>query len=349
MGIGFAYLQAANVMTESAVKLRDLCTQYYQFHIKTRPPNLGIDESQYLLGHMGVYVIQALNPSCQNQDQMINRINQLVDVVLPVDYQRHGGDEMLVGRTGFLAGILMLRMRMRHDILPIARIKLIIDAMLQSGRQYSAKNTSPCPLMYRYHGTEYLGSSHVLCAILQMLLSFPECLDEKALDEIHRCVDWMVGIQTSTGNWPTTVDEVGGDRGEDDLIHWCHGAPGVIYLMAMAYLKWKDEKYLKACERASALIWQRGLLLKGPGICHGVAGNGYAFLLMYRLTGKMDYLNMAKCFAIVMCSPEFEEKARTPDAPYSLFEGVAGAVCFLADLMEPNKAQFPMVPVALLP
>ena len=136
--------------------------------------------------------------------------------------------------------------------------------MLQSGRQYSAKQSSPCPLMYRYHGTEYLGAAHGLCAILQMLLrcgllsldlplsfSFPECLDEKALDEIHRCVDWMVGIQTSTGNWPTTVDEVGGDRGEDDLIHWCHGAPGVIYLMAMAYLKWKDEKYLKVCWSSS--------------------------------------------------------------------------------------------------
>jgi len=60
---------------------------------------------------------------------------------------------------------------------------------------------------------------------------------------------------------------------------------GVIYLFARAYKVWGDAKYLEACIRYGELTWQRGLLKKGPGICHGIAGSGYVFLLLYRLTG----------------------------------------------------------------
>ena len=32
------------------------------------------------------------------------------------------------------------------------------------------------------------------------------------------------------------------------------------------------------------VIWTRGLLKKGEGLCHGSAGNGYAFLHLYQVT-----------------------------------------------------------------
>ena len=34
--------------------------------------------------------------------------------------------------------------------------------------------------------------------------------------------------------------------------------------------------------RAADCVWLRGLLRKGPGLCHGVAGSGYVFLVMHR-------------------------------------------------------------------
>lgn len=128
---------------------------------------------------------------------------------------------------------------------------------------------------------------------------------------------------------------------DDELVHWCHGAPGVIYLMAAAYLRWKDERYLDSCKRAGDLVWRKGLLLKGPGICHGVAGNGYVFLLLYRLTSDIRHLYRAAKFADFMYTPEFKAEARTPDAMYSLYEGIAGTACYLADFIEPQKAHFP--------
>lgn len=79
--------------------------------------------------------------------------------------------------------------------------------------------------------------------------------------------------------------------------------------------------FVKAAEKCADLIWKKGILRKGPGICHGVAGeevfcslqffinilgNGYAFLLLYKFTGNEAFLEKAKAFARVMMSPSLE-------------------------------------------
>lgn len=72
-----------------------------------------------------------------------------------------------------------------------------------------------------------------------------------------------------------------------------------------------------------------------------MAGSGYVFLLLYRLTGDQRHLHRAQQFASYIFTEQFQKNSRTPDCPYSLFEGLAGTVCFLADLMQPEKASFP--------
>ena len=120
-----------------------------------------------------------------------------------------------------------------------------------------------------------LGAGHGLSSILQMLLNFPEHFanrkDTEAL--IRQAVDYVLSCEMPNGNYPPVPGEVRDQ--EDELVHWCHGAPGVVYLLAKAYLTWKDDKYLQAAKRCAELTWQRGLLRKGPGICHGVAGKVY--------------------------------------------------------------------------
>ncbi|MRC56949.1 hypothetical protein GH877_30300, partial [Bacillus thuringiensis] len=86
-------------------------------------------------------------------------------------------------------------------------------------------------------------------------------------------MDFLLGLQQVNGNFPPAMDETGHQRPEgEELVHWCHGAPGVVYLFARAFQLWKEPKYLSACQRCGELTWQWGLLRKGPGICHGVAG-----------------------------------------------------------------------------
>ncbi|KAI9186812.1 hypothetical protein LWI28_021228 [Acer negundo] len=57
-----------------------------------------------------------------------------------------------------------------------------------------------------------------------------------------------------------------------------------------------DEEFLQAAVDAEEMVWKRGLL-KQVGIWHGISGNTYVFLALYRLTGKAEYLYRAKAFA----------------------------------------------------
>ena len=132
-----------------------------------------------------------------------------------------------------------------------------------------------------------------------------------------------------------------------ELVHWCHGAPGTVYLLARAFLVWKDQRYLAAALRCGEICWERGLLKKGPGICHGVAGTGYVFLLLYRLTREQEQLSRAARCGEFLYSEQFMREARTPDCPLSLYEGWAGTLCFLLDLLNPDEAAFPFSDVFL--
>ncbi|GLH07166.1 LanC-like protein 3 homolog [Gryllus bimaculatus] len=310
-------------------------------------------KSAFLLGYAGIYAVAAvLNNSAGNKEaaeKYLRKYIKAADNCMPVHYLRCGGDELLVGRAGYLSGALWLEKELGNGTIPPKIMKNLCDSMIQSGREYARKYKSPCPLMFAYYDTEYLGAAHGLSTILQMILTVPGYLqsDPKAEFDVRTSVDYLLNLQTASGNFPCATDELGRRaRSEsDELVHWCHGAPGVVYLMAKAYLHWKDEKYLQACIKCGDIVWNKGLLKKGPGICHGVAGNAYVFLLLYRLTNDKKYLHRAQAFAQFMFTSEFEKGARTPDCPFSLYEGWAGSACFLADLARPQSAAFPFLDV----
>ncbi len=79
------------------------------------------------------------------------------------------------------------------------------------------------------------------------------------------------------------------------------------------------------------------------GICHGVAGSAYVFLVIYNLLEQQDpkYIYRAAKFAEYLQHPQFIKEARRPDCPYSLYEGISGTACFVMDLLEPENAEFP--------
>lgn len=152
-----------------------------------------------------------------------------------------------------------------------------------------------------------------------------------------------VGLQDKEGNFPIALESTKERRADKRLVHWCHGAPGIALLLAKAHQAYGGDKYLNACVEIGDLVWKKGLLRKGPGLCHGVAGNGYVSLMLYRLTKRPKYLHRAIKFAEFLQSTDFRENSRTPDRPFSLYEGIAGTVCFLIDLLNPDFAQFPFM------
>eukprot|EP00794_Sanderia_malayensis_P000276 gene276-900_t len=353
-GIGYAFYHVAQcpVFAEKKKYLLEIAETYIKVSLrevgKSDRSRSGIGAS-LLLGHAGIYCTASLIYEAIGMQAECNEyLQEFIDMhkyCLPLNFFPHGSDELFVGRAGYLAGCLMIKQRFQTSVIPDEITLPLCNAIIESGRQYSKKHNHPSPLMYSYYGTEYLGAGHGLAAILLILLCYPECFTDNPLVEhdIKGSVDYLLSCEQSNGNYPPISDEYRDDWNE--LVHWCHGAPGVIYLLAKAFVVWKEEKYLTAALRSSDLIWSRGLLKKGPGICHGIAGNGYVFLMLYRLTNIERYLHRARQFAAFMQTEEFKGNSRVPDAPYSMFEGIAGTACFLADLAFPSEASFPFMEI----
>lgn len=302
------------------------------------------DKTSFLLGDAGSYALATvLNKELgdEHYKDTLQMYKTLHSQYLNPKFLKCGGDEFFVGRAGYIAGALWMSRELQTEVFAKEDLYKICDMMVNSGREYSKKHNSPCPLMYHYYKTEYLGAAHGISFILQMLLTVPGYLhyNKPAAHDIKVSVEFIASLQTSDGNWPCCMEETG--LADHKLVHWCHGAPGTVYLMAKAFLVYNEQKYMDACIRAAEVVWQKGLLRKGPGICHGVAGSGYVFLLLYRLTADEKYLYRAKAFADFLNSEEFLRDARLPDNPETLYEGTAGTVCFLSDLLIPDNAEFP--------
>ena len=52
-----------------------------------------------------------------------------------------------------------------------------------------------------------------------------------------------------------------------------------------------NNSYIERALSAGDVVWQRGLLTKGYSLCHGVAGNAYAFLDLYRVTHELKWFH----------------------------------------------------------
>lgn len=309
------------------------------------------DKAMFLCGNAGIYSVSSVihkelnNMNSSNEDK--NEFLSGYEICQDLNYCRYGSDEVLFGRAGYLSGCYWMNKNL-SQVIPKEVLMRICDITIESGVQYSQRKQLSIPLMWECYGDKYLGAAHGICAILHMLLESP--LFEGNIQQLNQkqalivtCIDIFLNMQASDGNFPCVYEDA--DKSEHKLVHWCHGAPGAIYLFAKAFVTLRSQKYLEACLKCGELIWQKGLLKKGPGICHGIAGNGYAFLLLYRLTNDQKHLHRAACFADFLTNEKFLSEARTPDRPLSLYEGVAGTICFLIDLLKPQNAQFPFMDV----
>ncbi|EPS72952.1 hypothetical protein M569_01803, partial [Genlisea aurea] len=93
------------------------------------------------------------------------------------------------------------------------------------------------------------------------------------------------------------------------------------------------------------VVWTRGLLRR-IGICHGISGNAYAFLAMYRATRRPEHLHRAAAFSCFLRDRAerlvAEGAMHGGDAPYSLFEGIGGMAHLFLDMAgDVLEAKFP--------
>jgi hypothetical protein len=196
-------------------------------------------------------------------------------------------------------------------------------------------------------GWTYFGAAHGLAGVLYVLLHLPDrCLHAGVRPLITGALDFLVSIQREDGNFPSSVEPA------DALVHWCHGAPGIIPTLCKAYEVFGDPSYLTAARRAADCVWARGILRKGLGVCHGITGSALSQLSLYRTAGTQRELYRAlrlceatwspRCLRVIDESLDPQRRRQgTPDYPYSLMEGKAGVLYAYVAMQRPDQSSFP--------
>jgi hypothetical protein len=193
--------------------------------------------------------------------------------------------------------------------------------------------------LYGKHVT-YLGAGHGFVGNVYPFLRgaawlMPErvaALAERALATLQATV---LHDDRGGANWPAYIQPP--PTGRLPLVQDCHGAPGVIVRCAPAP---RGPTWDALLDAAGELTWRAGPLAKGAGLCHGTAGNGYAFLALYRRSGDVRWLQRARAFAMHALAQVEAACAAHGCGRHSLWTGDVGVALYALDCLR-GEPRFP--------
>lgn len=299
-------------------------------------------------------------------EECIRRLHGAVRTALDEPLSEDGC-EVLYGRAGLLYGLLLIRKHLPFDdvaeeLMDLVRddnLMLLVDDIMKRGKHGAAvfrkllPQDAPAPsLMWSWHGKRYLGGAHGIAGILQMLLSCPSNVIAPHMSKIVDTIGWLVDLQDREGNWPHKASSRDKYDSTNELIQWCHGAPAVLILVSILFRRANTSRTIsrmlpdasreamrEAVIKGAHIVYTRGLLRKGTGLCHGVAGSVFALLAAAEAFATTDGVDSplvvdqhkrAAHLAVLAADWQrltSEGTMSTPDRPCSLYEGLSGMCC----------------------
>ena len=176
---------------------------------------------------------------------------------------------------------------------------------------------------------QYLGPAHGFAGCMLALAAVTPAPDlhERAAEVARRYAVEEGGL----ANWPLLTDS--GLQAPDGKIRiqWCHGAPGIV--SSLAKLAPDDPEHDRLLRAGGELTWRAGPLVKKPGLCHGTAGNGYAFLALLERTGDELWLERARAFAMHAAAQVASARDTHGRGRFTLWTGDPGTALYLADCL----------------
>jgi hypothetical protein len=105
-----------------------------------------------------------------------------------------------------------------------------------------------------------------------------------------------------------------------------------------------DEAFGELLAAGGELAWTAGPLSTGVGLCHGTAGNGFAFLKLFERTGDELWLARARSFGAHAIEQVERARAGHGRGRFSLWTGDLGVALYLLRCLA-AAADFPTIDV----
>lgn len=189
----------------------------------------------------------------------------------------------------------------------------------------------------------YYGACHGVVGNANILLQGADLLPKNCVETIiTRTMNTLLSsVKQKNGlaNWILCTKP----NIEKLLVQWCHGAAGVVTAMARTpkINTSESEQLDQLLAETAELVWQAGPLVKGSNVCHGTAGNGYAFLYMYQRTGEAIWLDRARKFAMHAIEQCRQARLKYGQGRFTLWTGDAGLAIYLYHCLHPEEAAIP--------
>jgi len=271
-------------------------------------------EASYWLGEVGILLTAwRLDPGAVDMDLLYRVIERNID---------HVANEPLWGAPGTMLAALFV-----HEATGVPRWRALFDANVAAVMaRWERRDEAGCSLWTQdLYGerVDQVGAGHGMAGNAFSILRGGPNEEAKAL--AAEALRATAIEEDGLANWPQYA--ITPRRGRTDrLVQWCHGAPGMITALSDVLDDDESDRLLRA---GGELIWKAGPLEKGAGLCHGTAGNGYAFLKLFRRTGDALWLDRARRFGMHAIEQSEQRVVEHGRRRYSLWTGDPGVAVYL--------------------
>ena len=197
-----------------------------------------------------------------------------------------GSNEWLYGRAGYL---YLLRFVLKFFSNPSEGLIRNFDNAISSTISSILKASFP----WKWHHKPYLGAVHGSIGIItQLLLSSSTHTLQDNVERLGPSLIWVLDEQLPSGNFPSSHCKTGDDR----LVQFCHGSPGVVISLYSIRPFYKDDPEVvarmdDAIAKAQPDLLARGLLTKSPCLCHGIPTNALAITDETKMIEYLSYMS----------------------------------------------------------
>jgi hypothetical protein len=328
--VGLARLARAGVIEELADLDEELAAAHERYRVA---PDAGDDIPSWLVGETGIL---AARLTVRRDEEALTALATRV-----AENAESHERELLYGAPGTtLAASIVLARTGEHDGLRRAAV-----ASTNGLLACAVERRNGAHWVQRLAGeaVAHLGAGHglagILCALgvaarAGLVVDEPRWSTLAALG--RRTLLETAWAEPNAANWPVRLD------GDHALVQWCHGAPGIISSLCTAFPEPCEEIFEHLLVDAGELVWRAGPLRKGPTLCHGTAGNGWALLKLYERSGNVGWLERARLFAMHALAQADDAITRYGRARPSLFTGDVGVALYLMDCID-ARADVPAI------